>query len=65
VVRPNIRSIQDNDSLNLIESEIARAIEFGEGAENPSSIYELRRILLHLGLDYKSISEKGFEVDEE
>ncbi|UYZ22029.1 DEAD/DEAH box helicase family protein [Mesobacillus jeotgali] len=65
VVRPNIRSIQDNDSLNLIESEIARAIEFGEGAENPSSIYELRRILLHLGLDYKSISEKGFEDDEE
>lgn len=65
IVRPNVETMEDPESSVLIESEMARAIEFGEGAENPSSIYELKRILLHLGLNYKEVVEKGFEEDEE
>jgi len=48
----------------IVEGEIARAIKFGQGAENPSSIADLRRIALRFGLDHETLVEEGVEEDE-
>jgi superfamily II DNA or RNA helicase len=51
----------DTHGLSIIESELARAIQFGKGADNPSSIAELQRIALRAGIDYERLAEDGFE----
>lgn len=65
IVKPYLQDNLEQKSVSIIENEIARAIEFGEGAENPSSIYELKRILVGFGLDYKDIANGGYEGDEQ
>ena len=50
---------------SIIESELARAIEFGQWAENPSSITDLQRVALEFGLDYQELAGGGFEDDDE
>lgn len=63
LVKPNINE-DDEFSKGIILGEMARAVEFGEGAQNPSAIYELKRILLNFDIDYSTITEKGIEVDD-
>ena len=52
-------------NLSIIETEIARAIEFGTYAQNPSSITELQRIALKFGMDYTNLIDGGFEDDDD
>lgn len=65
VTVPFIDEDEDEKSLSIIEAELSRAIEFGEGAENPSCIADLKIIALDYGIDYTKIKEGGFEEDEE
>jgi hypothetical protein len=64
IVLPTRRPDEDfGDSI--IEAELARAIEFGQSAENPSSITELQRVALEFNLDYHLLTQGGFEDDDE
>jgi superfamily II DNA or RNA helicase len=54
----------DGVGNSIIESELARAIEFGQWAENPSSITDLQRVALEFGLDVQILGEGGVEDDD-
>ena len=64
VTVPFIAEEENEKSLSIIEAELSRAIEFGEGAENPSCIADLKVIALEYGIDYTRIKDGGFEEDE-
>ncbi|MCX5729631.1 MAG: DEAD/DEAH box helicase family protein [Nitrospirae bacterium] len=51
--------------LRILESEMARAIEFGKNARNPSSVRELEIIAMKSGLDISGIVEDGREDEED
>jgi len=65
VTVPFIKDDECEKGLSIIEAELSRAIEFGEGAENPSCIADLKLIALDYGIDYSKIKEGGFEEDED
>lgn len=65
IVTPNTIESDDTKDTSIIRGEIARAIEFGQGASNPSAIYELKRILVRLNIDYTKFIEEGYEDDDE
>jgi hypothetical protein len=48
----------------LIEPELARAVEFGKGALNPSSITELQLIAQRYSIDLTAYLDQGDEIDE-
>ena len=50
---------------SMVKGELARAIEFGQHAENPDGVVELRTIAVDYGLDWETLTEEGFEVDED
>ena len=50
---------------SMVRGELARAIEFGQHAENPDGIVELKMIAVEYGLDWQVLTEEGFEVDED
>lgn len=54
----------DQPGTSIVEGELARAIQFGLDAENPSSISDLKLIALDFGLDFESLVEEGFEDDD-
>lgn len=51
--------------ISIVESELARAIQFGEMAENPSCIAKLKNIAVDYGIDLKTVIEGGIEDGEE
>jgi len=55
---------QGSENASIVEGELARAIEFGKGAENPTSVTDLQRVALRFGLDYEKLAAEGFEDDE-
>ncbi len=63
VVVPTLLEGKDPDT-SLLESEIARAIEFGRHAENPSAITDLERMAARVGLDVQALIEGGYEDDQ-
>lgn len=65
ITTPNIIEQKDPMNTSVLRGEIARSIEFGQGAENPSAIYELKRILLDLDIDYNKFLDEGFEEENE
>lgn len=46
---------------NILESEISRAIMFGEDAENPKSVGDLKQMAIDAGIDYEELAETGIE----
>jgi superfamily II DNA/RNA helicase len=60
-----LQTDEEDPNLSIIETEISRAIEFGKWAENPSSITELERIALKFGMDYTSLTNGGYENDDD
>lgn len=56
---------EDGSGNSIIEAELARAIEFGQWAENPASITDLQRVALQFSLDVEALSEGGIEDDDE
>lgn len=59
------RGADDGVGTSIIESELARAVEFGQWAENPSSITDLQRVAIAFGLDYQQLAKGGYENDDE
>ena len=51
--------------LSIISAELARAIEFGKGAENPACVTDLKNIALDYQIEYDTIKDGGIEDDEE
>lgn len=65
IVMPE-RSLDDeDDSSSIIAGELSRAIQFGEWAENPTCIAELKIIAREYGIDYDELKNRGVEDDEE
>lgn len=65
---PNMPMISDESEgkeLGIVEGELARAIQFGEMAENPSCIAQLRNIAVDYGIDIDASKERGIEDGEE
>ena len=50
---------------SMVKGELARAIEFGQYAENPDGVVELKTIAVEYGLEWQALTEEGFEVDED
>lgn len=65
VVTPNGEMQDDTKTVSIIESELSRAIQFGEWAENPSCIAELKNIAIDFGIDINNSLDKGVEGGEE
>ena len=61
VVIPYQNHDEEDKTDSIIESELARAIQFGEWAENPSCVTDLKIIASSFGIDYKNIMDGGSE----
>jgi superfamily II DNA or RNA helicase len=62
VVMPN-QMDTESPVTSIIESELGRAIKFGEDAQNPKAVADLKSIALEAGIDYKVVADEGFEHD--
>jgi superfamily II DNA or RNA helicase len=47
----------------ILEGELARAIKFGQDAENPKSVADLKEIAIEAGIDYEDLADTGIEDD--
>ena len=65
MVTPNGEMQDNTKTVSIIESELARAIQFGEWAENPSCIAELKNIAIDFGIDVAKSSTDGNEGGED
>ncbi len=61
VVTPNGELEDDLRSVSIIKSELSRAIQFGEWAENPSCIAELKNIAIDYNIDVEETMNEGEE----
>ena len=50
---------------SIVMAELSRAIQFGEWAENPSCVADLRIIARKYGVEYRDIKDGGLEDDNE
>jgi len=55
---------EDLQGAAFLEGELARAIEFGKDARNPTAITDLQKIAASIGLDYSKLLEEGYEDEE-
>lgn len=62
---PHISHSETDKSLSIIITELSRAIQFGQNAENPACITDLKNIAIDFQIDYNSLSNGGIEEDEE
>lgn len=53
-----------DDATGILETEMARAIQFGKGGLNPESVTQLLLIANRFGMDYASLAEDGEEDDD-
>lgn len=62
MVLPNpCEESNEEKTVNIVTSELARAIQFGEMAENPSCIARLKNIAIDFDIDIDTAKEGGFE----
>lgn len=64
IVVPEVED-DDHGGGSILKGELARAIEFGRHAINPGAVADLNRIAAAAGLDWTSLTENGFETDDE
>ncbi len=64
IVAPEMED-DDHGGGSILKGELARAIEFGRHAINPGAVADLNRIAAAAGLDWTSLTENGFETDDE
>lgn len=51
-------------SLSIIETELARAIDFGKNAENKSCVSDLKIVCNDFGIDYRDFLDGGYENEK-
>ncbi len=64
IVMPE-KSFSDDVGNSIVMAELSRAIQFGEWAENPSCVADLRIIARRYGVNYQDIKDGGLEDDDE
>jgi superfamily II DNA or RNA helicase len=64
IVVPAAPEDEEEPNAAILMGEIARAIEFGSGALNPSSIHDLELIALRANLDCSAVLAAGYEDDD-
>jgi len=62
---PFIGDEESDKSLSIIATELSRAIQFGESAENPACVTDLKNIAVDFNIDFESLIKEGVEDDEE
>ena len=62
---PIIEEDEDTKALSIITGELARAIQFGEGAENPACVTDLKNIAVDFHIDYRTLNDEGIEEEDE
>lgn len=65
VAIPIVEDSEDDKSLSIITAELSRAIQFGEGAENPACVTDLKNIAIDFNIDFNTLNNGGFEDDDE
>ncbi|MHB1546601.1 MAG: DEAD/DEAH box helicase family protein [bacterium] len=65
IVTPYFIEESFSKQTSIIESELARAVQFGEWAENPASITKLKNIAIEFGIDFIEALNGGYEDDQE
>lgn len=65
IVVPEQMHDENDKSDSIIEAELARAIQFGEWAENPSCVTDLKIIARRYGIDYETVKNGGYEDETE
>ena len=61
---PIIENDETPKSMSIIAGELSRAIQFGQGAENPACITDLKNIAIDYQIDYNDLQNTGIEEDE-
>ncbi|MDD4760959.1 MAG: DEAD/DEAH box helicase family protein, partial [Bacteroidaceae bacterium] len=64
IVAPTYAEAEITKQVSIIEAELARAVRFGEWAENPSCITKLKNIAIDFGVDVIEAINGGDEDDE-
>lgn len=62
---PVVSEDESEKGLSIIAAELSRAIQFGEGAENPACVTDLKNIAVDYQIDYSTIKDGGIEDDDE
>lgn len=62
---PIIEVEESDKSLSIIMAELSRAIQFGESAENPACVTDLKNIAIDFQIDFRTIKNGGIENDDE
>ena len=62
---PVIEDDENDKALSIITAELSRAIQFGEGAENPACVTDLKNIAIDFRIDFSTIKDGGIEDDDE
>ncbi|WP_406041596.1 DEAD/DEAH box helicase family protein [Succinimonas sp.] len=65
IVMPEASYEEDATGNSIVLAELSRAIQFGEWAENPSCVADLRIIARRYGIDYHEIKDGGLEDDND
>lgn len=66
IVMPEASFDADDDyGDSIVMAELSRAIQFGDWAENPSCVADLRIIARRYGINYNDIKDGGLEDDDE
>lgn len=63
IVVPDKAHDDTDNSGSIVEAELSRAIQFGEWAENPSCVADLRIIARRYGINYRDLKDGGIEDD--
>ena len=64
IVIPEISDKDDVAANSIVMAELSRAIQFGEWAENPSCVSDLRIIARKFGINYQDAKDGGIEDDD-
>lgn len=62
---PVVEDDEGDKALSIITAELSRAIQFGEGAENPACVTDLKNIAIDFQIDFSTIKDGGMEDDDE
>ena len=65
IVKAGALKSSDAKALSIITGELARAIQFGEGAENPACVTDLKNIAVDFHIDYRTLNDEGIEEEDE
>ncbi|MGZ7444261.1 DEAD/DEAH box helicase family protein [Paenibacillus sp. TH7-28] len=65
IVTPNQSDEENLKQLSIIEAELARAIQFGTWAENPTCITKLKNVAIDFNVNITESVSGGYEEDDE